>query len=245
MMSDGPQSAFPAGSVDHKRYENRGNPALLALLPNTANRVLDIGCGAGDNARLLKAMGLSVDGITLSEAEATTARQVCGSVFVHDLESGLPPHLNTTYDAVVCSHVLEHLRWPDRLLKEVREILRPNQGALLVALPNVLFYKNRWRLLAGHFDYEESGLMDASHFRWFTYASSRRLLEIAGFEVLSHSGEGSFPLPFARKVLPQRLVAAVDNTAMSLLPGLFRVPASFVRQAFFVSDPQNWLLGVS
>jgi SAM-dependent methyltransferase len=216
-----PQSAFPAGSVDSKRYENRGNSALLTLLPPSVKRVLDIGCGAGDNARLLSATGGSVDGITISDAEAATARHVCNNVFVHDLECGLPTNLGGPYDAVICSHVLEHLRWPDRLLREVHELLLPSKGVLLVALPNVLFYKNRWRLMTGHFDYEESGLMDASHFRWFTYASSRRLLEGAGFEVLCHSGDGSMPLPLVRKVLPSSLVRAVDATATAVLPGLF------------------------
>lgn len=220
MMAGGTHAAFPAGSVDHKRYENQGNPSLLALLPETATRILDIGCGAGDNARLLAATGRSVDGITLSESEAITARQVCGNVLVHDLESGLPQVTNT-YDAVVCSHVLEHLRWPDRLLRELRELLRQSEGVLLVALPNVLFYKNRWRLMNGHFDYEESGLMDASHFRWFTYASSRRLLESGGFEVLRHSCEGSFPLPFVRRFVSRQITAAVDAGATRLLPGLF------------------------
>lgn len=220
-MSAGFQTAFPAGSVDHKRYENRGNPALLALLPDAATRVLDIGCGAGDNARLLAATGRSVDGITLSEAEATTASQVCSNVLVHDLEFGLPHQVGGIYDGVVCSHVLEHLRWPDRLLKEVRELLLPSQGVLLVALPNVLFYKNRWRLLTGHFDYEESGLMDASHFRWFTYASSRRLLESSGYEVLHHTAQGSFPLPLVRRLVGRQVAAAVDGRASRLFPGLF------------------------
>jgi SAM-dependent methyltransferase len=221
MMAGGTQEAFPAGSVDQKRYENRGNPTLLALLPPTARRVLDVGCGAGDNARLLAEGGRSVDGITFSEAEAGVARQVCSTVFVHDLEIGLPHYLTNPYDAVICSHVLEHLRWPDRLLKEVREILVPSQGVLLVALPNVLFYKNRWRLLTGHFDYEESGLMDASHFRWFTYASSKRLLESSGFEVLHHSADGSFPLPILRRLAGRQTAAAVDARAARLLPGLF------------------------
>jgi len=220
-MAEELQVAFPAGSVDRKRYENRGNPPLLALLPNDARCVLDIGCGAGDNARLLVASGRSVDGITLSEAEAATAQEVCGSVFVHDLETGLPTNLTSTYDAVICSHVLEHLRWPDRLLGEVCERLLPQRGVLLVALPNVLFYKNRWRILTGHFDYEESGLMDASHFRWFTYESSRRLLEEAGFEVQSHSAEGSFPLPLVRRVINNRIASRVDKFAASALPGLF------------------------
>ena len=133
----------------------------------------------------------------------------------------MPPDLKKTYDAVICSPVLEPLRWPDRLLKEVREVLQPRQGVLLVALPNVLFYKNRWRFLTGHFDYEESGLMDASHFRWFTYASSRRLVESAGFEVLSQSGEGSFPLPFVRRLVGRKGAAAVDAMATRLFPGLF------------------------
>lgn len=220
-MAGGTPAAFPAGSVDHKRYENQGNPSLLALLPDTATSILDIGCGAGDNARLLAATGRSVDGITLSESEAITVRQVCGDVFVHDLESGLPPQVQKTYDAVVCSHVLEHLRWPDRLLREVRKLLRPAEGVLLVALPNVLYYKNRWRLLTGHFDYSESGLMDATHFRWFTYASSRRLIESTGFEVLHHSCEGSFPLPFVRRCVSRQVTAAVDAGATRLLPGLF------------------------
>jgi SAM-dependent methyltransferase len=157
----------------------------------------------------------------MSEAEAATARPVCSNVFVHDLEAGFPPDLAGPYDAVVCSHVLEHLRWPDHLLTEVREILVPSQGVLLVALPNVLFYKNRWRLLTGHFDYEESGLMDASHFRWFTYASSRRLLESSGFKVHHHSCEGSFPLSFVRHLAGRQVAAAVDARAARLFPGLF------------------------
>lgn len=220
-MAAATQAAFPAGSVDHKRYENCGNPALLALLPNMTTRVLDIGCGAGDNARLVAATGRTVDGVTLSEAEAMTARRVCSEVFVHDLEAGLPPQVGKFYDAVICSHVLEHLRWPDRLLNEVRELLRPRKGVLLVALPNVLYYKNRWRLLTGHFDYVESGLMDATHFRWFTYASSRRLIESAGFEVLHHSCEGSFPLPFVRRLVSRQTASAVDARATRLFPGLF------------------------
>jgi SAM-dependent methyltransferase len=220
-MAEELQAAFPAGSVDRKRYANRGNPPLLAMVPHDARCILDIGCGAGDNARLLVASGRSVDGITLSEGEAATAREVCGSVFVHDLETGLPANLTSTYDAVICSHVLEHLRWPDRFLREVCERLRPQRGVLLVALPNVLFYKNRWRILTGHFDYEESGLMDASHFRWFTYESSRRLLVEAGFEVQSHSSEGSFPLPLVRRVIHAHVASGLDKLAAAALPGLF------------------------
>lgn len=212
---------FPAGSVAGKRYENQGNTSLLRLMPEYARRILDVGCGVGDNARLLAASGYSVDGIKLSEAEAESARRVCNTVFVHDLETGLPPSLAPPYDAILCSHVLEHLRWPDRLLRQICTLLKPQAGVLLVALPNILFYKNRFRLACGYFEYEESGLMDATHFRWFTHATSRRMVEEAGFNVLRHEGEGSFPIPLLRRLVSTRLSKSIDTAAVRVLPGLF------------------------
>jgi SAM-dependent methyltransferase len=221
-MTSSPRSlAFPAGSVDQKLYHNKGNPQLLRMLPDTSRRILDVGCGAGDNARLMAASGRLIDGITLSREEADAAAAVCEKVFVHDLETGLPSDLPTSYEAVVCSHVLEHLRWPDRVLHTIRSLLQPHDGYLLVALPNVLFYKNRIQLASGYFDYEESGIMDASHFRWFTYASSRRLIEEAGFDVLRHEGDGSFPLPLVRRLIGRTIAGAVDRAAVRSIPGLF------------------------
>jgi 2-polyprenyl-3-methyl-5-hydroxy-6-metoxy-1,4-benzoquinol methylase len=73
---------------------------------------------------------------------------------------------------IPCCHVLEHLRWPERLLIALKPLLTPRSGQLLVALPNVLFYKNRVRLLCGQFEYADSGIMDASHFRWLTHLSA-------------------------------------------------------------------------
>jgi SAM-dependent methyltransferase len=212
---------FPAGDVASKSYDNSGNQPLLELVPSSANRILDIGCGRGSNARVLSRRGAVVDGITLSEDEAVAAREFCRSVIVHDLEMGLPDSLQPPYDVLLCSHVLEHLRWPNRLLEDLRRISVPGHSLLLVALPNLLFYKNRAAIAAGYFEYADSGIMDASHFRWFTFATSRRLLESAGFSVEICRGEGSFPLPILRRVLPKPVTQAIDATAVHAIPGLF------------------------
>lgn len=138
--------------VAAKCYLNPGNPPVVDAIPLSAKTVLDVGCGAGDNARLLRDRGCVVDGITLSESEAKTATNWCRNVVVADLEHGLP-NLQADdhpYDAVLCSHVLEHLRWPQELLQQIRPRLSsqpPGTAQLVVALPNIMFYKTRFPLI--------------------------------------------------------------------------------------------------
>jgi SAM-dependent methyltransferase len=207
--------------VRDKRYSNGGNAAVLAQIPSHAREVLDVGCGTGTHARILAARGAIVDGITLSADELAEAAPDCRMCWIHDLETGFPQSISRAYDIVLCSHVLEHLRWPERLLLEARRLLTPAQGRIVAAVPNVLFYKNRARLLSGSFEYEEAGIMDASHFRWFTFASARALFERCGYEVVTHLGDGNAPIPCVRRLLPRSATQKVDAAATRLLPGMF------------------------
>lgn len=220
-----------ADNVAGKYYENSGNLPVVEAVPSSAGVVLDVGCGAGDNARLLASMGKTVDGITLSETEAETARRWCRQVVVADLEVGLPASLgDQRYDACICSHVLEHLRWPDQLLRQIHSCLTPMAAGpqLVIALPNLMCYKTRIPLFLGRFEYADGGIMDASHFRWFTFESGRRLLESSGFTVLRSFGTGHFPLALLRRVLPRRLSASVDSFAVKMRPGVFATQMIFV-----------------
>ncbi len=164
-------------------YRNQGNVPLLDLLaPCQPGKALDIGCGAGDNARILAARGWSVNGITLSEAEQASAVLVCSKVWVHDLDTGLPESVAGPYDLVVFSHVLEHLRNPEALLCQVRSILRPG-GKIAVALPNILNWHQRLLFLFGRFEYTDQGIMDITHLRFYTFSSAIRMFEACGFGV--------------------------------------------------------------
>ena len=216
------ESAGVAGHTEcaNRIYENSGNLALLELIKSkSAGRALDCGCGAGDNARILSDRGWDVDGITISPDEQDKAAQVCKTVLIADLESGLPAAVNGVYDLVVFSHLLEHLRNPSRVLNNVHRVLAPD-GIVAVALPNVLNWRSRVRFVLGQFEYEEGGIMDNTHLRFYTFASGRRLLESNGFLVSTATVEGIFPL--ARKIrLPSRIVGRLDKFAGSYWPGLF------------------------
>ena len=214
-----------AGEAGHSEcanriYENAGNLAILDLVKSKpAGRALDCGCGAGDNARILSNRGWDVDGITISPDEQSHASQVCKTVHLADLESGIPATITGGYDLVVFSHVLEHLRNPSRVLKDVHRVLAPD-GIVAVALPNALCWRFRKEFLFGRFEYEEGGIMDATHLRFYTFASGRRLLESNGLLISTAAVEAVFPL--ARKIrLPSRIVAMLDQLVGSYSPGLF------------------------
>jgi 2-polyprenyl-3-methyl-5-hydroxy-6-metoxy-1,4-benzoquinol methylase len=207
-------------SVKAKCYTNLGNPELLKRVPQESRIVLDVGCGAGDNARLLSKRGKIVDGVTISPEEASIATQFCRSISIHNLEEGLPSGLAVSYDVILASHVLEHICFPEKLLADVAMKLSP-EGIFLVALPNLLNWRQRIQLLLGNFEYAGSGIMDNTHFRWYTFNSARAMLERNGFKVIEAHADGAFLLWKLRKVLPRTVTTAVDDWASSVCPGLF------------------------
>ena len=209
-------------------YDGPPNEAVLRLFLPTDRTVLDLGCGAGANARILRERGLVVDGVTASESEGVSAERWCERVFVHDLECGLPPELGPNYDVVLASHVLEHLRQPDALLRDIRRILGARTSRLIVAIPNLLFYKNRVALFFGRIEYQDAGLMDRTHYKWYTYESCQRLLESGGFQVERRLADGSGPLGPMRAVFSTWMSNRIDGAFCRLFPGLFGYQFIFV-----------------
>jgi SAM-dependent methyltransferase len=201
-------------------YENAGNLPLLDLIPRNGGRVLDCGCGAGDNARILAGRGFRVTGITLSEGERVAAQAHCERVIVADLERGLPVGVEEGYDVVLMSHVLEHLVDPAPVLRDAARALRAG-GVLAVALPNAFVLANRARILLGRFDYTEAGIMDRTHVRFYTFHTAAALLQRHGWDVIHAGATGCFPLGRARRLIPPAITGPLDRTACRWRPGLF------------------------
>lgn len=205
--------------VQQKVYQHQGNTAVIKLVSPNAKKILDVGCGAGSNAAVLYSQGYIVDGITLSEDEGVLAKEFCRKVYIHNLEDGLPVNIDKDYDTCICSHVLEHICWPERLLTEIREALLANNGTLVVALPNLLNYRDRLKLLMGQFEYsEDGGIWDNTHFRWYTFKSAQNLLRKNGFTITRAYADGIFPFGKVRKILPN-FTKLIDRLACKYFPG--------------------------
>jgi SAM-dependent methyltransferase len=220
-------------------YQNSGNALIVSLVPQCAKRILDIGCGAGDNARLLTEARTdrSVVGWTRSVAEGELARVHCTDVIVADIDDGVPPELEGDFDALVFSHVLEHLVDPVAALRSLLRLLRPD-GALIIAVPNVLEWRTRSRFLRGQFHYADSGILDRTHLHFYTYDSvvQELIAPLRGMRVERIEGRGSFPLgPLRHRLLSDWMKAAIDNLAVRRQPNLFAAEIAILARKI-VSD---------
>lgn len=192
------------------------NPAVFSRVPRPSRRILDVGCGTGVLGMALKEAQPEryVAGITHSEREATRARELLDHVVVADLETYEFRDIGE-FDCVICSHVLEHLRDPVRVLTRLRAVLAPG-GTILIALPNVLYWRQRLQFLLGRFRYTEGGLMDNTHVVFFDWTTAQRLVEEAGLRLSSCVSDGGFP--GSRFLGP--LGPVLDSTSLRLAPGL-------------------------
>jgi SAM-dependent methyltransferase len=208
-------------------YEAVNEPVLVRV-PETAARVLDVGCGAGELGRVIKeTRGGRAVGVTHSEAEAERAAPHLDSVLVRDLEEFDPSELGE-FECVVCSHVLEHLSRPERLLEKLRRNLSAG-GVLIVALPNALYWRQRVEFLRGAFRYTDGGLMDRTHLRFYDWKTAHELLTGSGYVIVEEEACGGFPLSRYLSSFGRTL----DRAALRVSPGMFAT------QFVFVCRPSN------
>lgn len=222
-----------------KVYFNEGNQAVLNLVEGNQGTVLDIGCGAGDNARKLVNRGFIVDGITLSEEEAFLCKSFMRRVWVHNVEQGLPLEVKETYDFILCSHVLEHIVYPNTLLKDIRARLKP-KGKLIVALPNIMHYQSRIKLLKGDFNYNDTGIWDYTHVRWYTFQSGAQLLHENGFKLISSTVDGDIPFLRLFRVIPFQIRRVIYRGLTMISKGLFGSQLLFVAFVETESKSDSW-----
>lgn len=208
-----------------KVYSNAGNIALIDML-STATRFLDIGCGTGDNAVLVKTKfeTASIQGVTYSNSEGEIAKKRMKKCWVFNIEQALPIELEAEkFDCLIFSHVLEHLRDPAKTLARFSSLLC-HGGQVLIAVPNILSWRMRIRFLMGDFTYESAGELDDTHLRFFTYLTADKYLlsECQDLEIVRKTVSGSVPLWWLRRyILPRRWAAKIDQWACKQWPNLF------------------------
>jgi SAM-dependent methyltransferase len=157
------------------------NERLARLVPADACRILEVGCGEGRLGARLKALrpGREVFGVEREPAAAAVAARNLDRVFHLDVEQDDPPLEAGSLDVLLYGDVLEHLVDPLAALRRHRRLLRPG-GIVLASVPNVQHHTVLTALLAGDFQYQPSGLLDATHLRFFTWSTVFKLFLDAG-----------------------------------------------------------------
>ena len=186
IMSSGPEP-----TLSEQRRE------VAALVPQAACTILDLGCGAGGLGWWLKQRRAEVhvtgvDGHGPGPPDGRLDRWYRADLEVVEIVDQ-PWWAAAAYDCIVLADVLEHLRCPDALLKQIRPLLRP-EGCLVLSIPNGLLNVAVLYdlLIGGDFPYYRAGrdpfvgppsnLRAYDHLRWFTPKSIQRLLRECGYQ---------------------------------------------------------------
>jgi SAM-dependent methyltransferase len=190
--------------------------------------VLDVGCGPGYLSSALAERGFCVTGI--EQPGPYTANFPSNVHLVQaDLEAGLPP-LEDRFDYVLCADILEHLRRPADLLRQLKKVLSPG-GVLIASLPNSGNLWFRLNILFGRFPQDEKGLFDRTHLRFYMWEGWRHLFAESGFRIDSVE-PSAIPVSL---IAPERLAdSPVVRAAESVFYGMARIRKQLFAYQFVV-----------
>lgn len=207
--------------MDGPRYDtdvdlsNRNNShTLMVELVGGTKRVLDVGCATGYLAQALTERGCTVSGLEFDADAAEQARPHLERLVVGDIETMdvVEAFGDERFDVIVFGDVLEHLRDPLAALRKAKALLA-DRGSVVASIPNIAHGSVRLALLAGRFDYQELGLLDSTHVRFFTRSSIEDLFREAGMAPIdvrrTTAGFFDTPVPVRESEFPPEVVDTV------------------------------------
>lgn len=163
------------------------NQDLLAMIPKDAQRIVEVGCSSGALAREYKKINPNCHyaGVECIPEYAKLAERYCDRVLELDIEGANEDFLGNelSCDCWIFGDALEHLRDPWLLLAKIRKVI-PENGNIIACIPNAQHWSVQARLCSGNFRYEDAGLLDRSHLRWFTRLTIIEMFENAGFKII-------------------------------------------------------------
>src|SRR5262249_53974498 len=157
-------------------YYNRVNVDLLRIMPPDASVVLEAGCGAGALAEAYRRINRGVtycgieknaDAARLASSSGRIDQLIVGDVETVDLSALGFSEERPSVDCLVFGDVLEHLVDPWIVLSRLARLVRSG-GQVLACIPNIQHYSIIINLMRGNWDYEDEGLLDRTHLRFFT-----------------------------------------------------------------------------
>jgi 2-polyprenyl-3-methyl-5-hydroxy-6-metoxy-1,4-benzoquinol methylase len=167
------------------KYFEEVNEGVIKQIPvnntGTVLSVLDVGCGCGALGHAIKEKGYEVWGIENEHDALERAHPCLNRVIGVDLTemNTIKDHIkDKKFDYVVFSDVLEHVYDPFGIIIEYAKFLKHN-GKIIISVPNIAVWEARLKLWFGIFDYQESGVMDMTHIRFFTFKTATELLKNA------------------------------------------------------------------
>ena len=176
-------------------YETKANnyfknirKELLNLIPqqNRNGSILEIGAGSGATMIYAKQNGYAkkIYGIELCKVDDSfQENSEFESFLIGNIENMNLGYDEKSFDVILCGDVLEHLINPYEIVKKIKFFLK-DDGVLIASLPNIRQIQMMIQIyLKGDFRYEEAGILDKTHLRFFCKKNMIELFENKGLQV--------------------------------------------------------------
>lgn len=168
-----------------KKYFSTTRRDIIPFFPKKVDTVLEIGCGSGETLGFLKNNGYctSTYGVELSIEAASAAEKKVDFLFQGNIEEDKFPFEASFFNTILCLDVLEHLLKPEITVEYIHSLLSPN-GTLIATIPNVRHYSVLLPLIfKGRWDYQESGILDRTHLRFFVKDTAINLIKYSSLKI--------------------------------------------------------------
>jgi methionine biosynthesis protein MetW len=200
-------------------HPDEAHSLIMRQIPENS-RVLELGCSSGYlSGYMEQVLNCRVTGLEFDPLATNIAAKRITEVYTVDLDAEdtlTSAEDSAPYDVLLAAAVLEHLKYPERLLEAAKSLLKPD-ALVIVSLPNIAYWQFRLKLLLGQFDYTDYGVMDRTHLRLYTAKTGRELLENSGYRVEDLQTSGSLVQQVANRI--SRSLG--HGQAASILPNLF------------------------
>ena len=155
----------------------------LVTMNNSRAAILDVGCSCGGNLMLLRTFLPWSDlyGVEINPVAAEVAESF-GTVLCGDVEKLDRKDWQNKFDIILIGDCLEHLRDPWSTLNKIVKYMKPT-GEIIISLPNVNHISILKYMIDGRFPYEDAGILDRTHLRFFTREGVEAMLGHAGLKI--------------------------------------------------------------
>ncbi len=164
-------------------YYSNPRSEMMRFLPENAKLFLEVGCGRGEfGAQIKKTRKAEIWGVEMHSPSAESAKGVLDQVLCAPFAPGLELP-NGYFDCIVLNDVLEHLLDPGEALRYAAVLLNPG-GSIVASIPNFRYFPVLYQVVVqGKWEYEDHGVLDRTHLRFFTQSSIETLFHTCGFHV--------------------------------------------------------------
>jgi 2-polyprenyl-3-methyl-5-hydroxy-6-metoxy-1,4-benzoquinol methylase len=167
----------------------------FAKINNKNLKILEIGCGYGETLYFLKKTEIAefTLGIDIFEDKKNpTLYKDKANIIFGDIEQLDLSEYEDFFDFIIFADVLEHILEPINVLEKTKKYLK-KEGEILISMPNIRHFSSFIKIfIKGNFTYENSGIFDKTHLRFYCKKDINDLIINANFKTSKKSGSVNF-----------------------------------------------------